>query len=101
MQGPDQTLMTYDRLKPDRNCSDLWCVRGKPGTWKAVSIPPTTQLNPIMAHDRSQIMGREEAIRINPLITEDRKAFLIARLQYWDEWAAKENKGGWRLGDSE
>jgi len=93
MQNTDQFFMTYDRLVPDPMGDQLWCIKGEPGKWQAVSIPATTQLSPMLAKDRAQILGRQEAIKSNPMISTARADFLVQRLAYWDEWVRRAAEG--------
>jgi hypothetical protein len=93
MQKTDQFFMTHDRLVPDPKGDQLWCIKGDPGKWQAVSIPATTQLSPMLAKDRAQILGRQEAIKSNPMISTARADFLVKRLAYWDEWVRRGAEG--------
>lgn len=84
--------MTWDRLKPARHEDrpSIRMDRSKPdATWKTLHFPPTLKLGPAIAARMAELSYREEAIRRNRLMSKERKAFLIGRLAYWDEWAAE------------
>jgi len=92
LAGPDQFLMTYDRLEPNP-ASDLTVKldRSSPDTGlRLVSVPPTFVLNMKQAFRFSMLSGREEAIRRNPFMSEARKEFLIERIPIADRYAERE-----------
>ena len=88
----DQFVVPYDHLKPDPEASQFLCVKNTTGRYRAVSFPPTVELGPASAEYLRLISGREAVIRANPLISVERKTFLIERLPYWDRYA--EDGGG-------
>lgn len=98
----DVIAMTYDRLLPDCNASQMISVRARvQGTLEAVSVPPTLQWSPGLAEDRAHITGLEEAIRRNKLLTDARREFLLSRLPYWNHWAKHSERGIITSGDAE
>ena len=96
----DETIMTFDRLEPDPKADQMMCVSKRADGLKAVSVPATLCLDPGRAKSRARVYGKEEAVRANPLISEERKAFLAERIRYWDQWA-QEPEGIISSGDSE
>lgn len=88
----DEHLMTYDRLLPNKMLSNYICVKLDKEGYKAISIPPTLQLNPFQAEDWSNIRNKREAVQKCKYIDDDRKQFLIRRWKYWDDWLKTERK---------
>ena len=91
MQKNDESLMTYDRLTPNKNLEQCITVRIKREssgvTYDAIAIPPTLRLGPHMAVEWAKLSSRENAISRNRYLSDDRKDFLIDRTAYWDEWS--------------
>lgn len=51
-------VMTYDRLRPDSNASQLICIKPNvDGIFTALSVPPTLQWRPGLAEERANIAG--------------------------------------------
>lgn len=50
----------------------------------AVPVPPTLRLGPADAGYLSVIKGKEAAAERSPLLSADRKRFLVERFSYWD-----------------
>ncbi len=89
LQGPNEFLMTYDRLEPHPS-DDLTVTldRSGPDTkLRLVSVPPTYVLRERDAALASSLVGREEAIRGSTLISDARKEFLLERFRYADKYA--------------
>lgn len=85
------TAMTYDRLTPDADASDLICIKlDIERRHQVVSVPPTFQLGPAFAAQLSHLHGLEAAIERNEYIHPARKVFLIERLPYWRAFAQQE-----------
>ena len=102
LHADDVVSMTYDRLQPNANASDLVCLRSDgPRAFRVVSMPATLTWRPSLEDDRAPLRGWEAAINANPHISPARKAFLIRRRPYWDGWASGEKQGIVRLGDKE
>ena len=94
LMGNGQTLMSYDRLRPDPECRNFITVRRRAhGVIECVAVPPTFQLGPCNAGDLALFKGVGKAIRFNDLISTERKEFLVERLTYWRDWAALDHKG--------
>jgi Shedu protein SduA, C-terminal len=83
----DEIHMTFDRLTPDRMLRDCSCARVDENGYRAISVSPSLRLGPMGAENRALIREKEEAVRLNPYLPEQRKQFLISRLPYWDSWA--------------
>jgi hypothetical protein len=93
----DQTVMSYDRLKPDPTMMCHPTVRldrsGPDLKMRMLHIPATFKLGPNVARDWARLTQREEAIQKNPWLSDERKEFLIQRLPYWDGWSKKKHLG--------
>jgi hypothetical protein len=92
--GDDQELMSFDRLQPDRELAEAITIRAKgSGKYDAISVPPLFILRPGLADRLLSIDGIESAISKTPLISEERRKFLISRVPYWREWARNGPRG--------
>ena len=97
----DVEWSTFDRLAPLAAARRSVTCRVTVDGWTVTSVPPTFVLGPSSAHTIVRMTGWETAIAVNPLIGDDRKAFLTSRLDYWREWASQEKKGSYRPNDLE
>ncbi len=100
LNSENEEYMTFDRLQPDDHAQNLICVRKTDEGYEAHTIPPTFTHVPEFANYRSVIRNMDKAISKNLLITEERKAFLIKRLPYWDKFGREYysktmNERGW------
>jgi hypothetical protein len=77
------------------------CVKIDSNGYRAISVPPTVKLSPLLAEDFAAIRGKEEAVRESDIISQVRKDFLIERWSYWDKWALTGNRGTISVGDYE
>jgi hypothetical protein len=86
--GDDEELVSYDRLRVDKDLRDVITVRccGS-GNFQAVAIPPTFTLGPTFA-DRLLRISKLDAVINEADIPNDRREFLLRRLGYWRDWAA-------------
>lgn len=101
MEREHEFHMTFDRLHPIYDQRQYMTVRrGKDG-YQAVSIPATLELGPLMAEYRSLIQGKDKIVSETSYLSEERKAFLLRRFEYWDQWAKEQHKGIIKLGDRE
>lgn len=96
----DQFVIPFDHLRPDPEAANFLCVKNTTGQYRAVSFPPTVELGPATARSWSIVGGRERLVRANPLISQERKRFLIERLAYWDRYA-EEGEGIYSAGHRE
>jgi hypothetical protein len=93
LEGDDEVFMTYDRLAPgERNRGTLMLRVDRTGPdprLRVVTVPPTFTIDRWDAEEYSRLTGREEAIRRAPLIADERKAFLLRRTAYSDEYVER------------
>ena len=87
--GPNEALMSFDRLKFDANADQFSCVRHTPSGYEVLHIPPTYWLGPSMFSYDEKLHGLAEAARRNPLISHERKRFMEERIPYWETGDAK------------
>lgn len=91
---PDVSIITYDRLRPDRNCDQTVCVKATADqSFVVKSVPPTLEWSPALAKERASLQAFPVAINANKYISPARKAFLIRRCEYWNEWGKREQPG--------
>ena len=105
MTPEDVVVMTYDRLDPNPKAEQLVCIKviNDNGNFhfKTVSVPPTFELSPGLAGHRSCLKEIDSAIISNKHISARRKAFLIERIQYWNDWSMRPVNGVINSGDRE
>lgn len=75
--------MTYDRLHPEAASRNAITVRRSRGKAEVLAVPPTYRLGPSNQDQVGFVIGLEEAIARNPLMSEERRSFLIGRVPYW------------------
>ncbi len=86
-------VRSYDGLKPSYKCKDCFTVRLTEQGYEAVGIMPTFKIYPSCAKDYSRIKNKEVVIQDNPILSKERKYFLIERFKYWDNWIATTEYG--------
>ncbi len=87
----DEELMTFDRIIPQKDISELMCVKLKIDEYKkvgfeAISVPPTFKIQPDLHEYLKLIRGKEKAVNKNRFMSNKRKKFLIQRFKHWDEF---------------
>jgi Domain of unknown function (DUF4263) len=93
-------VIPYEHLEPDPESADYLCARRGPNGYEAVTVPPTMQLGPRHAENWTLISGKERAVAASPWLSDERRAFLIERMPYWDAWG-RHGRGIRRLSDVE
>ncbi|MBU8920268.1 MAG: DUF4263 domain-containing protein [Bacteroidales bacterium] len=87
---PDEELVSFDRLRVDRNLTDVITVKAKgAGTYEAKHVSPTFTTGPKFPNRFKYINGFESALG-NSEIADDRRVFLLDRIRYWREWVNRE-----------
>ncbi len=89
MGRPNELLMTYDRLIPQRNAREFLCVKIDGKGYRALTVPPTLRLGPVNAEYLAVIRDKSEAVARSPYLSEDRRKFLVDRFPYWDAWSQR------------
>lgn len=95
-----QVVMTFDRLKPARDCQHYISATKRNGGYRAIAVPATVEFGPAVADSFAKISGIAEAIQENGWISPVRRRFLVERLPYWNTWA-EQDPGIICLGDYE
>jgi len=102
LTGTDEELMSFDRLKSDKELCNAITIRATGhGNYKAVCVPPQFRLGPSLADRLQVIHGLEKALQATPTISNARRKFLISRIPYWQTWARNGGGGVINLGDVE
>lgn len=101
MARPNETLMTYDRLRPDPNVSDFLSAKLTRSGYEAICLPATMCLGPAFAELRVFISGKKDAAMDSPYLSRARSKFLCDRLDYWDCWISENARGVSRHSDRE
>ena len=97
----DQEVMTFDRLRPDRECRYYLSATKRYGPYRALAVPATMAIGPSVARSLARIDRVAEAIQENAWISEERRRFLIGRIPYWNSWARNPDRGFVHAGDWE
>lgn len=92
-EHPDETILSFDRLRPQYDNSNFITVRMVRGGYEAVAVPPTLKLGPMYAPFWHDVKNKDGAIARCRWMTPKRRAFLRERIEYWDEWARAGNCG--------
>ena len=71
---------TYDRLKPDYDSRNWITIKIQKDQWTVVCIPPTFDLEKIDDSHLDNLVGLDEAIKNNALISDLRKTRLLQEL---------------------
>ena len=104
-QRDDVSIMSFDRLHPHRDCSNLMCVRIKPSKntfrYHIISIPATFTYSPMRAEVLSRVSGFINKIDEMEYTSPNRKQFLKDRYEYWADFGKTEDKGIITSGDKE
>lgn len=94
LQGENEFLMTFDRLRHSPNASHVISVKIDKNGYYAIAIPPTIYLDPFTAKHRwRSVRQKEEAAMASSYLSKERKEFLVKRFKYWDDWASKLSGG--------
>jgi hypothetical protein len=101
METPNVRIMTFDSVVPDPRASPFLTIRREAGHNVAVTIPPTFELGPMTSQTILQVQGRIEAVERDTRMSEERRAFVIRRIPYWDEWMRLGSRGISSTGDFE
>ena len=100
-EHPDESIMSFDRLQPLRDNVNFITIKRTQAGYEAVSVPPTLKLDPLYAPFWVDIRNKQAAIQRCEWMTPERKAFLCERIEYWDEWSRRDNRGVIHVGDAE
>lgn len=100
-EHPDEAFMTFDRLKPLRSQDAFICIRRRPHWYECVSVPPILRMHPGLAHHWLGVRGRAKAILNCEWMAPERREFLAGRIDYWDRWAKRREKGIINMSDDE
>jgi hypothetical protein len=108
LMNTGEELISYDRLSFDSDLRDAITIRAVGnGKFRALHVPPSFRHRPDLADRLLVIDEIEAALSATPLITDERREFLISRIPYWMNWEKKEkcidegNFGLINMGDSE
>ena len=71
---------TYDRLKPDYDSRNWMTIQIRKDQWTVICIPPTFDLEEIDDAHLDKLVGLDEAIKNNTLISDLRKSRLLQEL---------------------
>ena len=89
LPGPDEELMSFDRLTPDKSMRPAITVKMTgPKQYRSVWVPEVFETGPISAERFNHVDGLAESIDKNDCISEERAQFLKERIRYWASWAA-------------
>jgi hypothetical protein len=94
LQPEHTVVMTYDRLQPNAKAREFVCLKvDSAGELRAISVPPTLTWRPGLAEERSLVRDLDKAIEANRHLSAERKAFLVRRLPYWNDYVSRTRAG--------
>lgn len=94
LTGPDEELMSFDRLLADPALSNALTVRPNgPRKYSVLSVPPTLEAGPHGAERLLMLEGLDQAIDASSEMSVERREFLKVRLAHWRNWAEVGPKG--------
>ena len=100
-QTDDISIMSFDRLHASRDVYDLVTCKVSNGQYNVQYIPPTFVYRPVTSHVLQKWIGFASALSRIPDISEERRAFLQNRFEYWKAFGMKNNHGLMNTGDYE
>ncbi|MFF4198281.1 Shedu anti-phage system protein SduA domain-containing protein [Nonomuraea sp. NPDC001831] len=80
-------LYTFDQLRPEKDAQNCSTISGIRAEFELVAMPPTIRTGSSTKTLASEIAEIGQVLGSAPLISEERKAYLIKRWQYWREQA--------------
>lgn len=90
---PDLQLMTFDMLRPSYDLKDAVTLTGRLPKFQVVGVPPTLQTGPGLSTELLIRAGNPSAaIAAAPLLTDERRAYLKSRWDYWRSKALGESR---------
>lgn len=92
-QGSDLRIISYDRLKPEYDCSNAVTCEVKQGSYVVKHISSTYKYSPSGSEDLAKYHGFREKIDDMEHTSDERKEFLKSRYDYWVEYGKHGNKG--------
>ncbi len=102
MSGPDEELISFDRLHPDLKLRNAIAVHATGfGRYRACAIMPTIEMGPVLADRLLHVDGLEDIVDADGRIPRARRDFLAKRIPYWRAWAATPVRGVVSTGDRE
>ena len=93
MQGNDTRIMSFDRLKPNRNSYNAITTKVSNGKYYVKHIPPTFVFEPFSAPALIHLQEFKDRIADIKMISDERRKFLLERYDYWAEFGKQDNLG--------
>jgi hypothetical protein len=78
-------IMSFDRLHPTEAARDALCIKLVRHKFVAVSAPATLRLQSNLPQMWRGVNQKEEAVARSPHFSDERRAYLIERIRYWDQ----------------
>jgi len=97
----DEIIMSFDRINPNQKLKYIICSQVSGGEYYVKNIPPTYKLGPSLADFHSIVKGFKEAVIKMEKTSDERKAFLIERFDYWQNFGRSKDQGIIYTGDYE
>jgi hypothetical protein len=87
LNGPDEDLMSFDRLVADPLLANALTVRACGlCRYSALTVPPTLRTGPSRAERLLIVEGLNQAIDDSNEIPAERRTFLKSRIAHWRSW---------------
>ena len=99
LPGPNEELMSFDRLAVNIHMEDAITVKSAGGgKYEAVYTPSLFATGPDLANRLIHVDGIAEALDLNEEINQERREFLKRRIIYWKKWASTSYKQVFQTG---
>lgn len=85
IRGDALKVMSFDRLRPNEAARDALCIKLVRKKFVAVSVPATLRLQSNLPQMWRDVTQKEEAVARSPHFSDERRAYLIERIRYWDQ----------------
>jgi hypothetical protein len=85
IRGDALKVMSFDRLRPTEAARDALCIKLVRHKFVAVSAPATLRLHSNLPQMWRDVNQKEEAVARSPHFSDERRAYLIERIRYWDQ----------------
>jgi hypothetical protein len=92
LQRENEIYMTFGRPKPNQKSHSVITCRKTDKGYEAIKIPPTFKLGPTFAKQLARIRDKKSAIE-SSYLNDERKKFLIKRIEYWENYGKEEMNG--------
>lgn len=92
LRGPDETLLTFDSLRPRYDHSSSITVTMKASGPEAFAFSPVYCTGPHLLDGINRLSGVDAALDRSVMLSEERREYLRQRWMFWGERSAQEQR---------